>query len=411
MVAEPRGSSNAPASLYAPTAAPSPACGRRIAECCTPDCACETPVDAEHCGQIVELRSSSEHRADHPDRCRLSRRHRGGRSLCCARARRSNRRIRELAGGLGYTTELAASLDPADVIDRTLDAVVALPSVDAALIVLGARAATRTTDRAAGLTDDEVERTIFADADPPGSARDRGRLPLPPRRRRRELEAPASGADRRAARATARRSARSLRSAARMPRADARTHRGRARRARAPSRPGDRQRAALHRGARAGRARLTHRAPQPAARSTSSSSREIARAQRYERYRLADRVRPRRFQADQRPHRPSRRRRRARRGRQPHPQRRSRDRHRLPRRRRRVRDDPSGVEPGRRRAARRPHRRSRSVRRRSRRSACSRSPLESQSSARATPRPTSSSAPTKRSTAQRTPAKPARSPH
>lgn len=70
-------------------------------------------------------------------------------------------RIRELARGLGYSTELAASLDPADVIDRTLDAVVALPNVDAALIVLGAELATRKT-YAAGLTADEVDRTIFA---------------------------------------------------------------------------------------------------------------------------------------------------------------------------------------------------------------------------------------------------------
>jgi diguanylate cyclase (GGDEF)-like protein len=69
-------------------------------------------------------------------------------------------RIRELARGVGYTTELAASLDPSDVLDRTLDAVVALPNVDAALIVLGSDPSRRLT-AAAGLSDEEIERTIF----------------------------------------------------------------------------------------------------------------------------------------------------------------------------------------------------------------------------------------------------------
>ncbi len=77
------------------------------------------------------------------------------------RLRRSlESRIRELAGGVGYTSELAASLDPTDVIDRTLDAIVALPGVDAGLIVLGSDPASRTT-AATGLSDDEIQRTIF----------------------------------------------------------------------------------------------------------------------------------------------------------------------------------------------------------------------------------------------------------
>ncbi len=69
-------------------------------------------------------------------------------------------RARDLAGRLGYTSELAASLDPADVLDRTLDATVALPNVDAALIVLGADASRRVT-ASAGLSEDEIERTIL----------------------------------------------------------------------------------------------------------------------------------------------------------------------------------------------------------------------------------------------------------
>src|SRR3984893_7727737 len=77
------------------------------------------------------------------------------------RTRRSvDARVERLAAGLGYTSELAASLDPDDVLDRTLDAVVAMPGVDAALIAIGADLASRTT-RAAGLTEDEIERTLL----------------------------------------------------------------------------------------------------------------------------------------------------------------------------------------------------------------------------------------------------------
>jgi diguanylate cyclase (GGDEF)-like protein len=69
-------------------------------------------------------------------------------------------RIRALADGLGYTTELASSLDLDDVLDRTIDTAVALPDVDAALIVVGTGPDGRTI-AAAGLTDEEIERTIL----------------------------------------------------------------------------------------------------------------------------------------------------------------------------------------------------------------------------------------------------------
>jgi len=82
-------------------------------------------------------------------------------ALVVVRTRRSvNARVDKLAAGLGYTSELAASLDPDDVLDRTLDAVVAMPGVDAALIAIGDDLSTRTT-RAAGLSEDEVERTLL----------------------------------------------------------------------------------------------------------------------------------------------------------------------------------------------------------------------------------------------------------
>jgi diguanylate cyclase (GGDEF)-like protein len=74
-------------------------------------------------------------------------------------------RVAELAAGLrhsndpGYSSELAASLDPGDVVDRSLDAVVALPGVEAALISIDEEhGAIR---HAVGLTEDEVERTLL----------------------------------------------------------------------------------------------------------------------------------------------------------------------------------------------------------------------------------------------------------
>jgi diguanylate cyclase (GGDEF)-like protein len=70
------------------------------------------------------------------------------------------RRIKKLSDGVGQTTELAASLEPNDVLDRILDATMALPGVDAALIVIGNEPEARVT-RAAGLSDDELERTLL----------------------------------------------------------------------------------------------------------------------------------------------------------------------------------------------------------------------------------------------------------
>jgi diguanylate cyclase (GGDEF)-like protein len=84
-----------------------------------------------------------------------------GAGLVVARARRSaDERVSRLAAGLGYGSELASSLEPSDVLDRTLDAVVALPGVDAALVAIDA-GAERPTTRAEGMTDDEVERTLL----------------------------------------------------------------------------------------------------------------------------------------------------------------------------------------------------------------------------------------------------------
>jgi diguanylate cyclase (GGDEF)-like protein len=64
----------------------------------------------------------------------------------------------EAPGAAG--AELAASLEPADVIDRTLDAVVALSGIDAGLIAIGEPESGGTT-HAAGLSEDEVSRTLL----------------------------------------------------------------------------------------------------------------------------------------------------------------------------------------------------------------------------------------------------------
>jgi diguanylate cyclase (GGDEF)-like protein len=69
-------------------------------------------------------------------------------------------RVRDLADGLGYSAELAASLDPADVLDRTLDAAVSLPGVDAALVVLGTDPDQRTA-AGTGLSEEEISRISF----------------------------------------------------------------------------------------------------------------------------------------------------------------------------------------------------------------------------------------------------------
>jgi diguanylate cyclase (GGDEF)-like protein len=77
------------------------------------------------------------------------------------RTRRSvEGRVERIVAGLGYVSELASSLEPADVLDRTLDAVIALPGVDAALVAITNGAAGPTT-RSAGLSDDEIERTLL----------------------------------------------------------------------------------------------------------------------------------------------------------------------------------------------------------------------------------------------------------
>lgn len=69
-------------------------------------------------------------------------------------------RVREIAAGVGHTTELAASLEPADVLDRTLDGTIALPYIDAALIVLNG-AGEDPLVASSGLDDDEIQRAIF----------------------------------------------------------------------------------------------------------------------------------------------------------------------------------------------------------------------------------------------------------
>jgi diguanylate cyclase (GGDEF)-like protein len=85
----------------------------------------------------------------------------GGAALVMARAHRSVDRARSLVSGPGYGRELASSLEPSDVLDRTLDAVIALPGVDAALIAIGGDGESPPTTRAAGMTEDEVERTLL----------------------------------------------------------------------------------------------------------------------------------------------------------------------------------------------------------------------------------------------------------
>jgi len=65
---------------------------------------------------------------------------------------RGERAVRDLSAGFGREAELASSLDPAEVTARVLAAVAALPGADAALLLLDGRAV------AVGLSDQEVER-------------------------------------------------------------------------------------------------------------------------------------------------------------------------------------------------------------------------------------------------------------
>jgi diguanylate cyclase (GGDEF)-like protein len=67
--------------------------------------------------------------------------------------------------GRANGVDFASSLDPGAVIDRVLDAVVALPGVDAALISIAGREGEESSreprTHAAGLSEDEIERTLF----------------------------------------------------------------------------------------------------------------------------------------------------------------------------------------------------------------------------------------------------------
>ena len=206
-------------------------------------------------------------------------------SSCCGAGGRSSSTSQCLPAGPAYVPELAASLDPGDVLDRALDRVGRAPgrrrSADR-----DRRGRRRPATRATGLTEDEVERTLVQMPNHPDLSDDRGRVPLPPRRRRRRAsKLPRAAPRRRAARPTARRSApwrRSPRtSSAGVPPSD-RGGRSRA----SPAGPGPAIWNAMryHRGARARRARLAHRASTTAALFYEFLSREIARAQRYERY-------------------------------------------------------------------------------------------------------------------------------
>ncbi len=65
-----------------------------------------------------------------------------------------------LAAGFGHTAELAASLELDDVLGRTIDAVLGLPGVDAALLVAGTEPADQVT-ASAGLSEDELARTTL----------------------------------------------------------------------------------------------------------------------------------------------------------------------------------------------------------------------------------------------------------
>ena len=79
------------------------------------------------------------------------------------------RRVERLVNGLGYSSELASSLEPEDVLDRTLDAIIALSGVDAAIVSINEapglvglhEAGGGRTNRATGLTEDEIERTLL----------------------------------------------------------------------------------------------------------------------------------------------------------------------------------------------------------------------------------------------------------
>ena len=233
--------------------------------------------------------------------------------------RRSCDRTAQLAGreprsarsraGSAHARELAASLDPDDVLDRTLDA-----------DRRAARASTRrwsrsrtgprdgAPDPAAGLSEDEIERTLLQMPAHP----DLRAIEVVYRYRlddvERDLELPRSALDRRAPR---------RRRDDRLARGDLPLDRARLLASR-PRTRSTRSRAAPAR--RSGTRSATREARELAELDSLTGlhnrrlfyeflAREIARAQRYERFVSRDRVRPRRLQAHQRPDRPPRRRR------------------------------------------------------------------------------------------------------
>ena len=222
---------------------------------------------------------------------------------------RSARSPRRAAGG--YGPELAASLEPTDVLDRTLDAVVAAP---------GRRCrARRDRPRQSGAADDagrghdrgRGRAHAAPDAEPPRPAGARGRLPLPARRRR----APRRSSLAPALTVALRADGETIGSLAAISRSSPTGFSGR--------RPPTRSRASPAAPARRSGTRCasSRRASRPS--STRSRPPQPPRLLRVPRprdrprpplraLRLADRVRPRRLQADQRPDRPPRGRRRAR---------------------------------------------------------------------------------------------------
>jgi diguanylate cyclase (GGDEF)-like protein len=73
---------------------------------------------------------------------------------------RARRSVRRLMGAFGGASELAASLDPDDVVRRTLDAAATLPGVDAVLLDAEAPEGERTHE-AVGASQVEVERAAL----------------------------------------------------------------------------------------------------------------------------------------------------------------------------------------------------------------------------------------------------------
>ncbi len=246
----------------------------------------------------------------------------------------SVRRAEEETQRSRFLNQIGTTVDLDDVLNTTLEAAVALPRVDAALVGL--------------------------DPDGDGDERPLGRDRPRPRRgrggRRRLRAARAAGARGRSSSRTGIRRQRPERSRPRsvcrsstapadrlarrlLPRSAGAVRRRRpapARRARGARRAGARERAPLPGGAPARRPRRADGSPQPPLLPRDARARGRPRAPLSRASRARDR-RHRRLQGDQRPDRPSRRRRGARRDRRTHARGRARVRHSVPRRRRRVR--------------------------------------------------------------------------